>query len=64
MNMGSGAPVSFLRKNHTLRHPIGGSNIEKQKYELTPGPDRTKMSTLPHTTASTFEPYHSRVQKK
>jgi hypothetical protein len=64
MNIGSGALASFLRKNLTFRHPTGGSNIEKWKYGLIPDPERTKISTLPHTAASASEPSCSRVWKK
>jgi hypothetical protein len=62
--MESGTSASFLRKNHTFHHPAGGSNIGKQKYRLTPDLDRTKISTLPHTAASTSKPGYSQVQKK
>jgi hypothetical protein len=41
VNTGSGASVSFLKKNHTFCHPTGGSDIS------TPDLDRTKISTLP-----------------
>jgi hypothetical protein len=56
MNRGSGASASFLRKNHTFCHPIRGSDIEKQKYGLTPSLDQTKMSTLPTPSLSHSSP--------
>jgi hypothetical protein len=64
MNMGSGASASFVRKNHIFHHPTGGSNTGKRKYGSTPDPDHTKISTLPHTAASVFEPDRSRARKK
>jgi hypothetical protein len=64
MNMGSGASVLFLRKNHTFHHLTRGSDIEKWKYRLTPSLDWTKMSTLPHIVTSASEPCRNWAQKK
>jgi hypothetical protein len=59
--MGSGASASFLRKNHSFRHPTGGLDIERWKYGSTPDLNQTKISTLPHTIASTSEPDRSQA---
>jgi hypothetical protein len=32
VTIGSGAPASFLRKNHSFYHPTDGLEIEKKKY--------------------------------
>jgi hypothetical protein len=64
MNTGSSVSASFLRKNHTFYHPTRGSNIRRQKLGSTPGPDRTKMSTLSNTTAFASEPCYNWVWKK
>jgi hypothetical protein len=53
--------VLFLRKNHTFRHPSGGSDIGRWKYGSTPHPDLTKMSTPPKAATSSPEPYYSRM---
>jgi hypothetical protein len=47
MNTGSGTSASFLRKNHTFCHPVGGSDIGKQKYGLTPGQTRQRYQHCP-----------------
>jgi hypothetical protein len=61
MNMGSDASVSFLRKNHTFRHPSEDPGMGRWKYGSTPCLFLMKMSTLPKTVASTPEPCWSRA---
>jgi hypothetical protein len=56
MNTESDVSASFLQKNHTFHHPIGGLDIGRRKYGSTPGPNQTKMSTLPEATISAPEP--------
>jgi hypothetical protein len=52
------------QKNHSLRHLTGGFDIERRKYGLIPGLDRTEMSTEPHIATSASKPGHNRMQKK
>jgi hypothetical protein len=41
VTIGSGAPASFLRKNHSFYHPTNGLEIEKKKYGSIPSPVQT-----------------------
>jgi hypothetical protein len=38
MTIRSGALVPFLKRNHSIRHPTGGLETERQKYGSIPGP--------------------------
>jgi hypothetical protein len=63
VTIGSSTLASFLRKNHSFRHPTDGLDTEGRKYGSIPGPVQTQISMQSHTIAAASESDHSRMPK-